>query len=460
MSASEFVDGLSPRDLRAAVAVLFDWRTWARPEQLEPEGAWRTWLLMTGRGWGKTRTGAEWVRERVESGAKRIGLIGRTSADVRDVMVEGESGLLACFPPHERPMYEPSKRRILFKNGALGTTYTGDEPDLLRGPQHDTLWADEVATWRRPEAWDNALLGLRLGQDPRACVTTTPRPKAVCRILRDLVDDPTTIVTRGATRQNAANLAPAFLAQVVRRYAGTRLGEQELEGVLLEDFPGALWTVEMLAAARTPRPIPTLGRIVVAVDPAASANEDSDETGIVVAGRAEARDPETNEQHGHVLEDRSGRLSPEGWARRAIGAYHDHGADRIVAEKNQGGDMVRHVIRSIDPTVPVILVHATRGKHVRAEPISARYERGLIHHAPGLETLEGQLLGFTFEGFAGDGSPDRADALVWAMHDLFPPAQWGFEHLEQVDDEPRRPRDPGDDDLGPLEDDEELDGWA
>jgi predicted phage terminase large subunit-like protein len=398
-------------------------------------------------------------------------------------MVEGESGLLAIFPPHLRPVYEPSKRRITFRNGALVTTYSGDEPDLLRGPQHDTLWADEVATWRYPETWDNALLGLRLGRDPRACVTTTPKPKAVCRILRELIDDAATVVTRGSTRENAPNLAPTFLSQVLRRYQGTRLERQEIDGELLEDFPGALWTVEMLAAARLERAVPKLGRLVVAVDPAASATQDSDETGVVVAAKGE-------DGHGYVLDDRSGVLMPDAWARRAIGAYHDFGADLIVAEKNQGGDMVRHVIRSLDPTVPVKLVSATRGKHVRAEPVSALYERGLVHHAKPFARLEDQLAGFTFEGYAGDASPDRADALVWALTELFHGA-WGFEALDLSDEQiggkkPRKPkadweprtkpdlgdfvdREFQDDDdnwpetwnpLGPPpDDDEELDGW-
>ena len=422
MSAAEFIESLNTRELRAMSDVLHDWRkTWARTEQTEPSGLWRTWLIMTGRGWGKTRTGAEWIRDRIAKGARRIALVGRTSADTRDVMVEGESGLLSCFPPHQRPEYEPSKRRVTFANGALVTTYSGDEPDLLRGPQHDTLWADEVATWRYPEAWDNALLGLRLGSDPRACVTTTPKPKAICRILRELIDDPTTMVTRGATQENASNLAPAFLDQILRRYAGTRLERQEIAGELLEDFPGALWTLEMRLRANLPRPVPTLGRIVVAIDPAASSNEDSDETGINVAGKGE-------DGHGYVLADRSGRLSPEGWGLRAVDAFREYKADLVLGEKNNGGEMVAAVIRNIDSTVPVKLVSATRGKHVRAEPISVLYEKGLIHHVVRFPELEDQLSGFTFEGFVGDRSPDRADALVWALTELFVGA-WGFEAL-------------------------------
>lgn len=393
------------RDVDEGVANvwLHDWSLWARENQLPPAGDWRTWLILAGRGYGKTRTGAEWIRAQVEAGrAGRLALIGPTAADVRDVMVEGESGVLAICPPWHRPTYEPSKRRITWPNGALATCYSADEPDRLRGPQHDAGWADEPASWRYPEAWDMFQFGLRLGHDPRAVVTGTPKPVA---LIRDLLALPTTVVTRGSTYENRANLAPAFLDAIVRKYEGTRLGRQELNAELLDDHPDALWhRVTMLDAFRVPR-APDLERIVVAIDPSATAT--GDEAGIVVAGRSA-------DGQGYVLDDRSLQASPEGWARAAIAAYHTHHADRIVAESNQGGEMVRVTLQTVDRAVPITLVHASRGKYTRAEPVSSLYQQGKVHHVGTFAALEDEVCNWT----PGDASPNRLDALVWALTDL------------------------------------------
>ena len=374
---------------------------------MPPSGEWRTWLILAGRGWGKTRTGSEWVLDRIEDGAKRVALVGPTAADARDVMVEGESGILACAPEDMGVLYEPSKRRLSFpKHGAICTTYSADEPDRLRGPQHDAAWCDELAAWRYPSAWDQLQFGLRLGDDPRCIVTTTPRPT---KEIRDLVASASTMVTTGSTFENRANLAAAFIDRIVSKYEGTRLGRQELYAEILDDVPGALWSRAMLDAAvqNCPSPLPDTQRMVVAIDPAVTSGEDSDETGIVVAGRTGTQ--------AFVVADYTCRLSPDGWARRAVEAYHEHKADRIVAEANQGGDMVRTVLRTVDPGVPVKLVHATRGKRVRAEPVAALYEQGRVFHTQVFAALEDQLVTWTPDS---PRSPDRLDALVWALTDL------------------------------------------
>jgi phage terminase large subunit-like protein len=285
---------------RDAEQVFFDWHFWARPNQLPPAGAWRVWLLLAGRGFGKTRTGAEWVRLQIEAGAaRRIALVAPTAAAARDVMVEGESGILTMAPPRFRPKYEPSKRRLTWPNGTVATAFSAEEPDRLRGPQHDAAWCDELAAWRHPETWDMLMLGLRLGQDPRCVVTTTPKP---IRLIKRLLDDPTVAVTRGSTYDNRDNLASGFLDEIVRRYDGTRLGRQEIAAELLDDVPGALWTRETIERARVTR-APELRRIVVAIDPAVSSGDGADETGIVVAGLSA-------DGHGFVLDDLSGRFCP------------------------------------------------------------------------------------------------------------------------------------------------------
>lgn len=387
-------------------ALVYDWPFWARPKQLPPPGDWRVWLIRSGRGFGKTRTGAEWVRYRAEHGPYYpIALIGQTKADVRDTMVElGESSILKISPPGFRPHFEASKRRLTWPNGMTATIFSGDEPDQLRGPQHGTVWIDELAKFRYPkETWDNLMLGLRLGPDPRALVTSTPRP---IPIIRQLLADRYTVDVTGNTYENANNLSPVFLSEVRRQYEGTRLGRQELYGELLEDVPGALWTRATLEAGRV-KVAPELTRIVVAIDPAATSGASSDETGVVVAGVGA-------DGHGYVLDDLSLRASPDGWARAAIKAYHSYKADRIVVEANNGGEMCEYTLRTIDASVPITTVHASRGKQARAEPVAALYEQRRVHHVGNLPDLEEQLCGWV----PGDNSPDRLDALVWTLTNL------------------------------------------
>jgi phage terminase large subunit-like protein len=398
-----FLASLTPRE---AQWLIEDWRVWARPDQLPPEGRWTTWLVLGGRGAGKTRAGAEWLRGLVERGeAGRIALVGETLGDVREVMVEGPSGL-ANLAATNRPRYEASRKRLLWPNGAVAQAFSAGEPESLRGPQFDAAWADEVAKWRHAEAaWDMLQFGLRLGARPRQVVTTTPRPVP---ILKRLLADETTVVTRASTYENRANLADAFFRSVIARYEGTRLGRQELDAELIEDNPDALWSRAMIDAARV-RVAPDLARVVVAVDPPATSGATADECGIVVAGvDAEGR--------AYVLDDRSmGGLTPLTWASRAAKAYRDFDADRIVAESNQGGEMVSTILRQVMPEAAVTLVHASRGKWTRAEPVAALYERGRVSHVGSLARLEDQMCDFV----AGQGkSPDRVDALVWALTEL------------------------------------------
>jgi phage terminase large subunit-like protein len=388
------------------------WLVTARQNQLPPPGDdWSVWLLSAGRGFGKTRVIAEQVNSWAASGScKRIAIVAATASDARDVVVEGESGILATAADWCRPDYEVSRRRLVWPNGALAYTYSAEEPERLRGPQHDGAVADELASWSRPETWDMLMFGLRLGQHPRVVVATTPRPTKLVRQLlaregRDLV------VTRGTTYENRANLAPGFFDQIVSRYEGTRLGRQELNAELLEDIPGALWTIDVLDRSRRLE-APDLARIVVAIDPAISSKEGSDETGIVVAGRDERG-------HGYVLEDLSGRYPPAEWARIAVDAYRRHAADRIVAEVNQGGDLVETTLRTIDPNIPFTAVHASRGKYTRAQPVAAMYEQNKIHHVGSFPLLEDQMTSFVPDLDRGRaGSPDRLDAAVWALSEL------------------------------------------
>lgn len=406
--------------------LLFDWRFWARPSQVAPDGDWLTWLILAGRGFGKTRTGAEWVREQVDAGYRRIAFVAPTAADARDTMVEGESGILAISPPWNRPIYEPSKRRLTWPNGAIGTLFSAEEPERLRGPQHDAAWCDELAAWASPqETWDMLQFGLRLGDHPRQVVTTTPKPIPT---LKSIIADKGTVITRGGTKDNAANLAPSFLEKIVGRFAGTRLGRQELDAEILDDVPGALWTRAMIDEARAGRPA-DLRRVVVAVDPSGTrgASDEGDSIGIIVAAK-------TVDGRARVLADWSCKLSPDGWGRRAVQAYHEFGADRIVAERNFGGAMVEHVIRTVDRSVAYKEVVASRGKIIRAEPVAALYEQGKVSHAGGEDSralieLEDQMCQMTGDGFLGEGSPDRVDALVWAitelmLDDTFDPHKW------------------------------------
>lgn len=382
----------------------YNWTKYARPKQLPPSGDWAYWLILAGRGFGKTRTGAETIRAWVDGGTYgRIHLIGPTAADVRDVMVEGESGLLAISPPKNRPEYEPSKRRLTWPNGASATVFSAEEPERLRGPQCEAMWCDEPASWRYPETWDMAVLGMRLGRHPRAVITGTPKP---VKLIRELMRNPRCVVTRGSTYENLDNLAPTFRAQILSQYEGTRLGRQELYAEILEDAEGALWKRSELEAHRVTE-YPTITRIVVAIDPAISSHSESNETGIVVCGLGV-------DGHGYTLDDETLKASPDGWASQAVSAYYKFKADRIVYEDNQGGEMVASTIRTVDSSVPLKAVHASRGKQARAEPVAALYEQGRVHHVGLFAELEDQLCSWT----PGEASPDRLDALVWALTEL------------------------------------------
>lgn len=381
-------------------ALEYDWAFWARPNQLAPaDRAWKVWLILAGRGYGKTRTAAEQVILWAREPKQRIALVAETAADARDVIVEGESGILACAPPWARPKYEPSKRRLTWPNGTLATTYSGDDPEQLRGPQHHKALVDELAKYRyADDLWSNLELGLRLGDDPQVVVATTPRPIPA---LRALLKDPGTLVTRGSTYENQANLAKSFFDRMRDKYEGTRLGRQELYAELLEDTPGALWTRALLEQGRV-HTIPALQRIVVAIDPGG-------EYGVVVVGLGE-------DGHGYVLDDLSGSGSPTDWATAAIAAYHKYQADRIVVEKNHGGEMVRTTLRAIAASVPITMVWASHGKYARAEPISALYEQQRVHHVGMFALLEDEYCNWV----PGEGlpSPNRLDAAVWGLTDL------------------------------------------
>lgn len=404
---------LPPHDL---ARVPYCWPLFARPAQLAPDGEWSTWLVLGGRGAGKTRSGAEFVRDRVERGlARRISLVGATAADVRDTMVEGPSGLLSVSPPWARPRYEPSKRKVTWPNGAVALLFSADEPDRLRGPQCDTFWADELAAWRFPDAWDQLQLGFRLGDDPRGVVTTTPRPTP---IVKQLLADPGTRVTRESTYANRANLSPRFFEAVIRRYEGSRLGRQELLAEVLDEVEGALWTAQRLDALRVGPAVlqqVSLVRVVVGVDPAVSAGPDSAETGIVVCAKA-------SDGGYFVLEDASGRRTAEEWGRKVVEVARAHLANLVVAERNNGGDLVEANLRVYDRAVPVKLVTATKGKRRRAEPIAALYEQRRVRHVGAFPTLEDQMTSYV-PGMEAEGfSPDRMDALVWALTELDSPS--------------------------------------
>lgn len=421
-----FLDSLTEGEL-LALPFLFDF--WALPHQLPPEGDWKTWVILGGRGAGKTRAGAEWVRSMVEGSgpreagrARRVALVGETIDQVREVMIFGESGILACSPPDRKPVWEAGRKRLVWPNGAVAQAFSAHDPEGLRGPQFDAAWVDEIAKWRNGrETWDMLQFGLRLGDHPQQCVTTTPRNVSV---LKDLLKVSSTVQTTAPTEANRAYLAESFLEEVRARYEGTQLGRQELDGVLLEDLEGALWKREMIDAHRLAK-APELDRIVVAVDPPVTGHSKSDECGIVVVG-ANTRGP-VQDWKAVVLEDATVRAaSPEGWASVAIAAMESWGADKLVAEVNQGGDLVQSVIRQIDPLVPFKAVRASRGKAARAEPVAALYELGRVSHLGGLNLLEDQMCAMTLHGFEGTGSPDRVDALVWALTELIiePSAKW------------------------------------
>lgn len=399
---------------------LYQWRFWARSNQLRPgtEGAaihrtdWSYWLLKAGRGFGKTRTGAETVREWIED-YSLINLIGPTAADARDVMVQGPGGLLSCFPDHQRPIYEPSKRSVTFHNGAIAHLFSADEPERLRGPQCMKAWADELAAWRfGQDAWDNLCFGLRLGDNPQVAITTTPKP---IKLLKDIIADPGTVMMGGSSYENRANLAPGFFDRIVRKYEGTRLGRQELNAELLEDIPGALWTRGLIDATRLKLQEirwERIVRIVVAIDPAVSHGEDADSTGIVVVA-------ETRSKHYLVLDDLTCKETPLGWAKIAIAAFKSRQADRIIGEVNNGGDLVERNIKAVDENIPFRAVRASRGKLVRAEPVAALYEQGRVHHVGSFPLLEDEMCSYTPE--SGERSPDRMDALVWGITEFIEP---------------------------------------
>ncbi|MCP5039093.1 MAG: DNA-packaging protein [Rhodobacteraceae bacterium] len=410
-----------------ALPYLFEF--WAMEHQLPPDGNWRSWVILGGRGAGKTRAGAEWVRSEVEGASpldpgrsKRVALVGETMDQVREVMIFGESGILACSPPDRKPKWEASRKRLLWPNGAVAQVFSAHEPESLRGPQFDAAWVDELAKWKKAEdTWDMLQFGLRLGENPRQVITTTPRNVDV---LKKILANSSTVSTHAPTEANRAYLAKSFLEEVRTRYAGTRLGRQELDGVLLEDAEGALWTSSALEAARLDV-APELGRIVVAVDPPVTGHKGSDECGIVVVGATTDGAPGT--WRAVVLEDATiAAASPSEWAQAALDAMVRHGADRLVAEVNQGGDMVESVIRQIDPLVPFKAVRAAKGKVARAEPVAALYEQGRVSHLRDLGQLEEQMCRITTQGYEGKGSPDRVDALVWALFDLMidPAAHW------------------------------------
>jgi phage terminase large subunit-like protein len=415
-------------------ALLFEWTFWARRNQLAPshnprtaDGSWAIWLILAGRGFGKTRSGAEWVRAQMcgdtplaPGRCRHMALVAETAADARDVMVgdgkgpDEASGILQVHPKDFRPIYQSSLRRLTWPNGAIATLYNATEPEQLRGPQHDGAWCDELAKWRyAQETWDQLQFGLRIGDAPQVVITTTPKP---IKTLKDIIADPATVTTGGSTYENEGNLAPAFIATLKRKYEGTRLGRQEIDAQVLDDVPGALWNRARIDELRvSPKSVPDMLRIVVAIDPATTSGEDSNETGIICAGLGV-------DGHGYVFADESGHYTPPEWAAKAIELYKTEGrqADRIIGEVNNGGDMIEATLRAVDESIAYKSVHASRGKVIRAEPIAALYERGVVHHIGAFATLEDQMCSFTTDlDRKGTGSsPDRADALVWAFTEL------------------------------------------
>ena len=402
---AKFVAWLDERMLRDAMG---SWLFWARQEQIAPAWHWRVWLLMAGRGFGKTRAGAEWVHEKTQEPGARIALVGATEEEVRRVMIEGSSGILAFAPIGGKPVWEPSRGVLTFPSGAQAFVYSAANPDSLRGPEHDYAWCDELAKWAKDTAtWDNLKMGMRRGKRPQIVVTTTPKPR---QLIKKIMGSLYTAVTRGRTRDNV-HVPQSYLDALNEDYRGTKLGRQELDGELIEDLEGALWTRDMMEASRVAA-LPEVRRVIVAVDPPASAGGDA--CGIVCVGLGA-------DDVGYVIEDASvSGLSPEGWAGVVADVAVRHGADRVIAEANNGGDMVASVLRAADSGLPVRLVHASRGKCARAEPVAALYGRGRVRHVGAFADLEDELCGMLTEGgYEGPGrSPDRADALVWAVTEL------------------------------------------
>ena len=412
------IEGMS----RAELELLFGrWDVFAHDHQVPPKLApngqpWLTWLLIGGRGAGKTRAGAEWVRAQAlglaplaDAPVSNIALVGETEHDVREVMIEGISGLLAVHRRDERPVWTSSRRRLEWNNGAVAYAFSAEDPESLRGPQFGCAWSDEMAKWRYAQAtFDMLQFGLRLGHQPRQLITTTPRPTAM---IKRLMLEPTSVVTRAATQANAYHLAPTFLKGVLARYKDTRLGRQELDGEIIEDRPDALWSRALIEGCRV-SDAPPLARIVVAVDPPASSGKRADACGIVAAGI-------TGEGAIYVIADETvSQATPSVWAARAIALWRRLEADALVAETNQGGEMVRSVINEVDASVPVVSVRASRGKWLRAEPVATLYEQGRVKHAGNFPALEDEMCDFGPTGLSSGRSPDRLDALVWAIASL------------------------------------------
>ncbi|WP_373635517.1 DNA-packaging protein [Yoonia sp. SS1-5] len=421
-----FLKTLTPRQLEA-LPYLFEF--WAMPHQIPPAGAWRNWVVLGGRGAGKTRAGSEWVRQQVEGPTRvapgisaRVALVADTLEQAREVMIFGESGIMAVSPADRKPTWIAGRQMLIWPNGASAQAFSAHAPEALRGPQFDAAWADELAKWPLTgDPWDMLQFAVRLGVDPRVCVTTTPRRSAV---LANILEQETTVVTHASTYANRANLAASFLTEVEARYGGTSLGRQEIDGIMQAEVDDALWTPKQLATAQIAK-APSLTRVVVAIDPPGTSHAKSDECGIIIAG-VDMSGP-IQDWRAIVLEDATMHAArPAEWAKAAIAAMRRHDADRLVAEVNQGGDMVEAVIRQVDPLVPYRSVHATRSKSARAEPVAALYEQGRVSHLHGLGALEDQMCQMTIRGYAGQGSPDRVDALVWALQDLMidPAAKW------------------------------------
>ena len=393
-----------------ATALNYIWELHARPSQLPPKDDWNTWLILAGRGFGKTRTGAEWVRAQVENNqAGRIALVARSLTEAQSIMIEGESGILNISPPSNRPIYEPSKRKLTWPNGAHALVFSSHEPDQLRGPQFDAAWCDELASWEYPsQTWDNLAFALRLGRRPRSVVTTTPKS---IELVKTLTNGPGVHVTRGSTFDNKDNLAPAFFDAIIDQYDGTSIGRQEIYAELIDEDENALWKREWIEKARLSS-YPPIARIVVSIDPAMSTRPNSSETGIVVVGA------DMHREHAYVLADESGRLTPQGWATRSVHLFDKFGATRIIAEDNAGGDLVRSTLKAAVPrTLPYKGIKARSGKRIRAEPVAALYEQGRVHHVGRFPELEDQMCTWTPD-LGPSHSPDRADALVHAITEL------------------------------------------
>ncbi|SOH94489.1 Large terminase phage packaging protein [Monaibacterium marinum] len=432
-SEAEIEELLASLSENALHSLSYLFEVWAiEGHQIAPEGEWSNWLIMGGRGAGKTRAGAEYIRSLVEGPTpnapgrcNRIALLGETYDQARDVMVLGDSGLIACSPPDRKPRWIASRRVLIWPNGAEAQVFSASDPEAMRGPQFDGAWCDELAKWKKGQhAWDMLQFALRLGDDPRCVVTTTPAPGA---LFEEVLGEAGTVVTQAATSANMANLAPGFLKAVTAKYGGTALGRQELDGELIKDMPGALWPRDLIEAARVSE-APELQRIIVAVDPPMTGHEGSDACGIVVAGLHR----EADSWKAVILADVSVQAaSPLTWAKAAIAARDDWGADRVVAEVNQGGDLVENLLRQVDRNVSYRGVHASRSKQARAEPVAALYEQGRVLHAGSFPALEDEMAAMLRSGYSGRGSPDRLDALVWAVTDLMQDAE-AVVHRPQV----------------------------